>query len=64
LVPAFVIAWIYANLRDEDSTLANLEQAYAQRSSYLAVIRVEPALDFLRANPRFRDLQRRVGLLP
>ena len=61
-VPSFVIAWIYANLRDEEATLANLEQAHAERSSYLAVIKVEPTLDFLRSDPNFQDLQRRAGL--
>lgn len=61
-VPSFVIAWIYANLRDIEPTLANLEQAYAERASYLAVIKAEPTFDFLRSDPRFQNLQRRVGL--
>jgi TolB-like protein/Flp pilus assembly protein TadD len=61
-VPSFVTAWIHANLGDKEATLESLEAAYAQRSSYMAVIGAEPALDFIRSDPRFQDLQRRVGL--
>lgn len=61
-VPSFVFAWISANLRDTESTLTYLEQSYAERASYLAVIKAEPTFDFLRSDERFQDLQRRVGL--
>lgn len=63
-VSSFFVAWIYANLRDKEASLAHLEQAYSERSTYLAVIKVEPTLDFLRSDPRFQDLLRRVGLPP
>jgi TolB-like protein/Tfp pilus assembly protein PilF len=61
-VPGFAIAWIYAHLRDKEATLKYLEQTYAQRFTYLVVIKLESAFDFLRADPRFQDLQRRIGL--
>jgi len=61
-VPSFVFAWISANLRDSESTLAYLERSYIERTSYLAVIKAEPTFDFLRSDERFQDLQRRVGL--
>jgi len=61
-VPSFVFAWIYMHLREKERTLEYLEQAYAERSSYLAVIGTEPDMDILRSNPRFANLQRRIGL--
>jgi len=61
-VPSFVFAWIYMNLREKERTLEYLEQAYAERSSYLAVIGIETGLDFLRSDPRFANLQRKIGL--
>jgi TolB-like protein len=57
-----VIADAYAGLGDENQALAWLEKAYAQHSTELVSIKVSPAYDFLRSNPRFQDLVRRVGL--
>lgn len=61
-VPSFVFAWIYMHLREKEKTLEYLEQAYAERSSYLSVIGIEPGMDFLRGDPRFTGLQRKIGL--
>jgi tetratricopeptide (TPR) repeat protein len=61
-VPAFVFAWIYMHLREKDKTLEFLERAYVERSSYLSVIGIEPGMDFLRGDPRFIALQRKIGL--
>jgi TolB-like protein/Tfp pilus assembly protein PilF len=61
-VSPFVIGWVYLNLRDKEAALAYLEQAYAERSAYLSLIKIEPSLDFLRSEPRFQDLQHHVGL--
>jgi TolB-like protein/Tfp pilus assembly protein PilF len=62
-VSPYQISWIYAGLRDKENALVYLEQAYKQRSTYLTLIKMEPAWDFLRSDPRFQDLQRRVGFL-
>jgi tetratricopeptide (TPR) repeat protein len=56
------IAIAYAGLRNKDQTLRWLEKAYQQRSVELASLKVHPAYDFLRGDPRFQDLLRRVGL--
>ena len=61
-VPAFVLAWIYMHLRIGDKTLEYLEQAYAERSSYLSVIGVEPGMNFLRGEARFKNLRSKIGL--
>jgi len=63
-VPSFVFAWIYMHLREKEKTLECLERAYAERSSYLSVIGIEPGMDFLRGDPRFTSLQCKIGLPP
>jgi TolB-like protein/Tfp pilus assembly protein PilF len=61
-VPSFVFAWIDTLSGDKASALAKLERAYAERSSYLMLLKMEPSLDLLRSDSRFLDLERRVGL--
>ena len=58
------LAWGYAALGDRDRAMQWLEKAYAERSSALACVKVEPLFDPLRADSRFADLVRRVGLSP
>ncbi len=52
----------YAGVQDKELTLANLEAGYNERASFLTTIKVDPMFDFLRDDPRFQDLMRRVGL--
>ena len=40
-----------------------LEKAYAQHSSGLTTLKVDPAYDPLRDDPRFQNLMRRVGFI-
>jgi eukaryotic-like serine/threonine-protein kinase len=56
------IARVHAGLGDTAQALASLNQAFQQRSDQLTGLRVDPAFDHLRADPRFVDLLRRVGL--
>jgi TolB-like protein/DNA-binding winged helix-turn-helix (wHTH) protein/Tfp pilus assembly protein PilF len=56
------VATAYVGLGQKDRALQFLEKAYAERSIYLVLLNVDPALDPLRSNPRFRELVRRVGL--
>ncbi|MGA9505172.1 MAG: winged helix-turn-helix domain-containing protein [Terriglobales bacterium] len=58
------MAHAFAGLGDKDQTLGWLEKAYAQRCNGLTSLKVNPAYDLLRGDPRFRDLMLRVGLEP
>ncbi len=61
-VSSYFIALIYLGLGELDQTFAWLEQAYEERSGFLAFVGVEPMLDDLRGDARFEDLLQRVGL--
>ena len=56
------MASIYAALGENDQALAQLEKAYADRTDAIPLLKVDPRLDPLRADPRFTALLRRVGL--
>jgi TolB-like protein len=53
---------LYARLGDADRALAWLERSYASRSARLTHLKVDARYDNLRADSRFADLLRRVGL--
>ena len=63
-VDPYFLAEIYVALGERDQALQALESAYAQRSSWLSWLKVEPKFDQLRADQRFKDIVRRVGLTP
>jgi TolB-like protein len=58
--PVF-IAMHYAVASENEQALAWLEKAYAERSSWLVELRVDPVWKSLRADSRFQDLIRRIG---
>jgi len=61
-VPPFFLAELHAALGEHEQALARLEEAYEGRDRYMAWLKVERALDPLRADPRFADLLHRVRL--
>jgi tetratricopeptide (TPR) repeat protein len=61
-VSSLDIAIIYTGLGEEDSAFEWLERAYEERADHVPYLRVNPRLDPLRSDPRFKDLQRRMGL--
>jgi adenylate cyclase len=58
-----MVAEIYAHLGDSDMAFKWLERAYQERDGFLLSLR-DPDWQVLRADPRFKDLVRRVGLPP
>ena len=63
-VPAIARIWCYLGLGDHERALEWMEKGYEQRDSYLPHLRVNRAFRPLDPDPRFQDLQRRLGLLP
>lgn len=61
-VSAYFIAVIYSGLGDKDQAFGWLEKAYQERHPYLTLLTVEPVFDNLRSDPRYAELQRKVGL--
>lgn len=58
------VALIYASLGDKDNALEWLEKAFEDRSTMMIWIKVDPPLDGLRHEPRFREIVKRMGLEP
>ncbi len=56
------IAAVYAALGDKDKAFAWLEEADKEHDVMVARLKVDSRFDSLRADPRFQDLLRRVGL--
>jgi len=63
-VSPYETALIYTGLGDKDQALSELERAFEYLPWELVTIKVEPMLDSLRSDPRFRELERRIGLSP
>lgn len=53
---------VYAGLDDKDNAFAWLEKAFNDRSVFLMFLKLEPLMDSLHSDPRWSDLERRVGM--
>ncbi len=58
----YEIALIYAGLGDKDQAFAWLEQSVAAHDKGMTYLKIDPCLDPLRKDPRFRHLIQRVEL--
>jgi TolB-like protein/DNA-binding winged helix-turn-helix (wHTH) protein/Flp pilus assembly protein TadD len=61
-VSPFNVALIYGGLRDNDRTIAFLEEAERERSQSMNLLVLSPAFDGVRTDPRFTALVRHIGL--
>jgi TolB-like protein len=61
-VGRYEIALVYAGMGKKQEAFKWLEDAYQAHDVGLLYLRIDPCLDPLRADPRFDDLVRRVGL--
>ncbi|MGH2396099.1 MAG: TPR end-of-group domain-containing protein [bacterium] len=52
----------YTGLGDKERALEWLEKAFEDRSWEMIRLKIDPRLDPLRADPRFQDMLRRMGL--
>ncbi|HTG27332.1 MAG TPA: winged helix-turn-helix domain-containing protein [Methylomirabilota bacterium] len=58
----FLALQAYIATGRKDEALALIEKSYREHSNLVTTLKVEPALDPLRGDPRFQELLRRVGL--
>jgi hypothetical protein len=59
---SYYVAMIYAALGQKDEAFAELEKDFAEHDYLLQRIKVEPFLDPLRDDPRFKEMLKRMGL--
>ncbi|HSE96700.1 MAG TPA: tetratricopeptide repeat protein, partial [Blastocatellia bacterium] len=60
--PPFLMAIVYAGLENSDRALEWLDKAYDARDPQLIWVKVEPGLDRLHSDHRFKELLQRMGL--
>ena len=61
-ISPYCLALIYASMDEKDSCMEYLNQAYMEHVSELIYLRVDPFLDKLRSDSRFKDLLKKVCL--
>jgi DNA-binding winged helix-turn-helix (wHTH) protein/tetratricopeptide (TPR) repeat protein len=61
-ISPYQMAIVYVGLNEKDKAMDELEKAYAERSLSAPFLRFDPRLNNLRAEPRFQDFARRLGL--
>ena len=61
-VPEYLWTTIYAALGEKEKAFLWLERAYTEHDSYLVRLKVDPAMDPLRSDPRFQNLLLRMKL--
>src|SRR5436305_3956529 len=61
-VSSYNMSEIYARLEQKQEALSALERAYSERDSNLTNMKIEPAFDGVRSDPRFQELLRRLGM--
>ena len=61
-VAPYFFAGIHVGLGENDRAIECLEKSYEEHSHWLIYLHMDPGLDTLRSNPRFRDLLQRIGL--
>jgi len=61
-VPHYMMAIVHTGLEEKDQAFRWLERSYGEREIFMVLLKVDPPLDPLRADPRYADLLRRMGL--
>jgi serine/threonine-protein kinase len=61
-VRTYYVAMIYAALGDKDNAFVELEKSFRDKDCYLPRARIDPFMDPLREDARFKDMMKRMGL--
>jgi len=60
-ISAYDMAEIYARLERKEEALASLERAHDERDTKVTYMKIEPAFDEIRSDPRFQQLLHQLG---
>ena len=60
----YVLALAYATLEDRDNTIAQLQKSADHHEGQILYIKYDPSFDYVRGDPRFVAIEKRVGLVP
>ena len=63
-IPFWSLAIVYDGLGENELAIESLQQALQRREAMLVSLKVWPLLEKSRVDPRFQEIERRVGLLP
>jgi TolB-like protein/Flp pilus assembly protein TadD len=61
-IPSIALVIVYDGLGERELAIESLRKAYENRETNLIMIKVWPHFDNLRDDPRFQEIERRVGL--
>jgi DNA-binding winged helix-turn-helix (wHTH) protein/TolB-like protein/Tfp pilus assembly protein PilF len=61
-IPPWLFAMIHSGAGHKDRAFEYLEQARLERQPYLTHLKVDPAFDNLRSDPRFGELVKKIGI--
>jgi tetratricopeptide (TPR) repeat protein len=61
-ISPFMLALLYFVLDERDRAFESLEEAFHRRDTDLSYLRIEPILDPIRSDPRYKAMLRRIGL--
>jgi serine/threonine-protein kinase len=61
-VPLWYLAIVFEGMGEEEAAIEALENAYPNRETMLVFLKVCPQFDRIRNNPRFQQIERRIGL--
>jgi len=63
-VDAYMIATVYVGLGDKDRAFEWLTKGFEERSSQMTFLTYDPMFMILRSDPRFKELIRKIGIVP
>jgi len=61
-ISLYTIATVYFALGEDDHGFEWLEKGYGKRSGWVCYLKIDPALDSVRSDPRFKALLKKMNL--
>ena len=64
LIDSFMIAEVYSVLGEKDEAFKWLEHAYQNHSNQMMALKIDPPLDNIRSDPRYKEYLKKAGFEP